>query len=183
MKFIYDEEKAIGDKQLIDEETPEQNRRAKIYNVILATILSLLAIVASVLAWNCGEYILGKARPLIGYDRVVMMMGVCLVVGIFVALYIFKKDVVMTAEERYPVNVGFLLATKNKKVLNANIVLCNEFLLIGNNYELTLTLEDENHIVTTKKLQLIYFNPQTRTDISETTVDLDNKIICEPFNH
>ena len=185
MKIIYDEAKAIRDKQKIDAETPSKNRKAKINNTILIIAL-LLGVSLVAFCLNYGRNYLKSITPDNGAHEfldILYWVGMLLVWVLATLKFTDVIDYVQTAKERYPENVDYYLATKDKTVLNASATLTNEDSFFGDNYALILTLEDANHVVSKECVSLTFFRTQTITNIEEVSVYLDEKVIHIPYNH
>lgn len=185
MTIIYNEDKAIRDKQRIDAEAPRQNRRAKLRNGVLLIVLIVLATAVVAGAWfglhRCEMEVQGKVSIFI------LLIIVVAVVGLNIWSRNFEP--MRTAAERYPANVWFYLATKDKRILKQlldgkNISdiepkICASFL---SNFIIKLTLENKDHVVTTKEIRLPIWPTQFRTDITVPIVDLDKEIVMIPYN-
>lgn len=177
MQIIYNQENAIQTKQKIDTETPEMNRKAKAKNRILAIVTIALAAVfvfcifagfryLSTLDWGTTKHILIGFAAMIG--------GIFFGWGVYV-YYSNNTYKIMPAEDYYTSAILYHHAVENKKVLKIETY--------GDPvYKIRLFLEDENHIVSEKELQLFSFTNAMRTDISETIIDLDKRIVYTPYN-
>ena len=187
MKFIYDEQKAIQEKQRIDEETPELNRKAKADNRLLAYICAVGAVVLlNGLGYWLRPYAI-ETRRLLGGVGVGITLGVnCALMagalGLALLAYRGRKKPVLTSEERYPSNVQYYVATKNKTILDVSPLRIGKEGGVVVAYCVTLALEDENHIVSKNLIEFSSFRTQERTDLDETIVDLDAKIIHIPYD-
>lgn len=175
MKIVYDKEKAIQEKQRIDAETPERNHKAKTRNRIL-TILTILLVAAFVIGtggvtWYISTLHLGIGGQIV-YGFFAMVAAGIVAVGLYL-FYCDHLNVIMPAEDYYTPAIQYHYAVENKKILNIKT--------LGNPpWKLTLVLEDENHIVTEKEINL-HFAHKVRTDISETIIDMDNRIVYTPY--
>lgn len=175
MKIIYDATKAEQEKLRLDTEIPERNRKYKARNRIIAVVTIVLAI-ALVFGSGAGmRYIstldLGVWHFVIGFAA--------LLIAVFagVGLYLFYRDnidIIMPAEDYYTPAIQYHCAVENKKILNIKT--------LGNPpWKLYLVLEDEDHVVTEKEINL-HFSHKLRTDISETRIDLDERVVYTPYN-
>lgn len=170
MKIIYDEAKAEQAKCRYDAKIPEQNRRYKKANIIRTVVFALCELVVLclvVLSWSTLYRLMSAAGLLL-----------CIVAGLICAgfvyvIYISSTDVIMPVEDYYSPAVKYYCATKDKKLLKTKTM--------GNPpWQLTLVLEDENHIVTEATINL-HFPKKTRADISEIIIDMNEQIVYIPY--
>jgi hypothetical protein len=168
VKIIYDRTEAIKEKQKQDIQMPKENRSIKIHNAIVFTIAAM--IIAG------GAYLFFVLFP----DKIPEFSAIdCIFIFVMFALICFAVAAVCWEEEWhkdewYSENVHYYLVTEGKKVLDHEL----KSRWLG--YQLWVTFEDENHVVDRAILPR-QLDAITKTDISETTVDLKNHIVYYPY--
>ena len=186
MKFIYDEAEAIRKKQEIDAETPIKNRQAKIHTASLATAL-LLGVAAAffgIFCWHkhCKTF----PEVLSGEVSRLLLTGMrafcdCAAIGVAIIIYLNNCKFVLSAKQRYPASVIYHITTRNKNILKSTIEKTNSTPILGDDYIVNLTLEGENHVVTEESVILAFFRTQTRTNLDEVSIDLDEETVSIPY--
>lgn len=175
MQIIYDKEKAIVTKQKIDSDTPEVNRQAEKHNhirlfacVIVYFIFFFVLLHISDL--YCKYFDAIKIVQIVG----IFTCGMLMLIGAIIAGNVYNNicEPICTAAQRYPLPVRYHLATQENTVVRC------EFTEAKNKIE--LTLEDASHRTKQEKLFLLAFHSETRTDIKEIIINLDEKTIYKP---
>ena len=174
MKIIYNAERAMQHKKEIDAEVAQENKDRRKSNRIKITIGILLTL-AYIILCSVGAVWLW---PFVDGDRAMF-------VGCIVLLYTFLTGVTWyvtresldwyldddSLKHRYTPDIKYFLATKGKRILKQDFARDREGIL--------LTLEDENHFVTTDTIWV--FNKKINTSVSEVTFDLEHSIVLIPY--
>ena len=171
MKIIYDEQKAILEKQQRDIEVPIINRKAKIYNTILA-IITIIVIACIGTGW---WYILERSACASDTWVFAIPLGIVTVIIGSIAVRLSKNTIWDC--EKYSANTKYYILKGNKKVIDHRLRYDR-----NGEYCLWLVLEDENHFVTERLLWPDTFIEQQQTNLTETTVDLENCIVYKPYS-
>jgi hypothetical protein len=158
-------------------EMPIINKKNRAFNIRLAIIL-LLAIAAPI---NLGAWWLvgpgGFASDVMEHPVNICYLAVALLISLtFVfAIYADKSKLVLTENEWYSANAKFYKLTHM-----CNILKIEPKRDTDDEVYLVLTLEDE-HIVHTKYMYTPTVTLQTRTDITEPTLDLTKGALYIPY--
>lgn len=172
MKIIYDEDKAILEKQQKDSEVPERNKRARTHNVIVV-LATIAVLVGLFFGW---KYIHANSSFSDNTGAFIWPLSAAAVICIWLAHFAMKE--VVPDYMRYSANTQYYLLKGDKKVLDHSLSYNNR----AGGYELCLDLEDENHIVTRVVLWPFCLKSERRTDIGEIVVDLEKEIVYQPYN-
>lgn len=176
MKIIYNQEKAVQEKLRIDAEIPEKNSNMKAKNRIITIVTIALAATFIICTFAEFWYLYTLDLGVI-WDILLGFAAIIITVFVGCCLYFFYINhiaVVMPVEDYYTPAIQYHYAAENKKILNIKT--------LGNPpWQITLVLEDKDHIVTEKKINL-HFAHKHRSDISETIIDLDKQIVYTPYN-
>lgn len=184
MKIVYDEAKAITEKQKIDTETPVINSQAEKRNAIMIIgmlLASLAAIFGLVCAHNHIMELLSREGILWDALFALYVISYIMLPCIALAIYLVNREEIMPAKEHYSASINYHLATQNKSILKSTITKNSSDPFFGDYYTIVLTLEDINHVVTTSEIQLHSFKTGIRTDIHEIIVNLDGKTVSIPY--
>lgn len=168
MQIIYNQENAILEKQQRDIEVPLINRNVIIYNTILA-VITLVVITCIWIGW---WHICKRSNFSIWPFAFIGAIVTVICSGIAIKC---SKDTIWD-HEKYSANTKYYILKGNKKVLAHRLQYAR-----NGEYSLWITLEDENHVVTERLLWLDTFKEQQQTNLTETTVDLENRIIFKPY--
>lgn len=182
MKIIYDKEKAIQAIKDINTQTPERNSRIEKSNRRLKCLCIILCIIAMVIVAAGAvaaptifpDFIKGYGEGFF-YNLLVCILLVSLPL-IANDIYWHNYEPLLDAEAYYSANAAFHNILQHYRVLKADGC-SGDFL----SYRIDLTLENAEHEVSHKRLNLIHVKEVERTDISETTIDLDTCTIFEPY--
>lgn len=180
MNVIYDQNAAFQKKIELDDARPQENRKARIHNalwaiptislVVLITILWVVAAVAS-------KWFIDDMEVL-----VFTSLGLAGVLGFFawgVLLCIWEPT--YEPGENYTALVRYYLVTAGKTVLDHELISCQDsFWNDKKTYHLKVILENEDHTVSERELPYSFYI-RTRTDVTETTVDLENRVVYTPY--
>lgn len=178
MKVIYNEQSAILRKNKIDADLPEENRKARIHNaiwtiptVLVGALITFLWIWSSIgSSWFDIEMILVSGLAVFGF---VALMGW--------AVLSCNWEPTCESGEYYSALVLYYQATVGKNVLDHELISCQDDFWNKKAYKLKVILENEDHVVSAHKLP-VKFSIQTRTDVSEITVDLEKGVVYEPYS-
>lgn len=170
IKIIYDEQKAILEKEQKDAELPEKNKRAKIHNGIVTAVASI-TLAAMTIGWAFVRKVqFSSVDDILGF---VVPLAIVYLMGIALAKVIMKE--VVPDDKRYSANVQYYLLTQNKKVIDHSIEDAPEGCV------LVVTLEDQDHNTTQENLRPYYLKSETRAKLSEIVVDLVKGIVYKPY--
>lgn len=173
----YDIEAGKQEIERQQREMPIINKKNRAFNIRLAIIL-LLAIVAPM---NLGAWWLvgpgGFVSDVMEHPINICYLTVALLVSAMFAFAIYadKSELVLTENEWYSANAKFCKLTHM-----CNILKIEPKRDTDDEVYLVLTLEDE-HIVHTKYMFTPTVTLQTRTDITEPTLDLINGKLYMPY--
>lgn len=179
MKILYDEKAAVQERAEKEVSIPKQRRHAHINNTIIGAFALLVGIgVFFALNWvsmNIFEW--GSAFE----DAIT-----CLGLG-FVSLMAAWGFVCFLEENTpfewepapewpyYSANVAYCELIQGKNVLK------HEIKTDDGEYVLPVIMEDDKHVVFSRTLWGNKLTKKLRTDITETTVDLMEGVIYEPY--
>lgn len=175
-KIIYDEEKAVQEKVRIDAEIPEKNSNMKAKNRII-TIVTIALAATFIICTFAGFWYLSTLDLGVTWDILLGFAAMIITVFVGCGLYFFYSNntyEIMPANDYYTPAIQYHNATENNKILNIET--------LGNPpWQITLVLEDKDHVVTKEKINL-NFAHKLRTDINETIINLDERTIYTPYN-
>lgn len=183
MKIIFDEEKAIHEKTEKDTEIPVKNKSQKVSNKIVIVVIVAIMIGAFFGIEHLWENATEGTLVEMGYFAA--GVGACFAGMAFFTLSdeMGWFETIMEPHELYSANLNYYLMTRDKKVLNSQLLLTeSNGSFLGDSYTLTLTLEDHEHTVTEKKLYLPFFLTKTKTNISETIIVLNELVVYQPYS-
>ena len=180
MKIIYDDEKAAALKAEIDTETTKWNEEVLVYNRSRCVIAILCFIAVTMIAGSLAAWLFRSEEKVFPYVWCGQLVCVAIISILGAKIFLRKYPISeMAAERQYPASVKFHVATTGKTILDGQWTRHNIGCL-GDYYSLALTLEDEAHFVTTTEIFLWGFKTQTRTDITEIVVNLDEETVDIP---
>lgn len=177
MKIIYDEAKAIQEKEKNDISIPKKDRRRTINNTIF--VIVVLAVLVGV--FFGARFLIENAYETFPSEMsfwiaIFAALGVCFFFVVFLSeVCLFGWEPPLDPCEWYSANVRYYLAAKDKTVLG------HKLHLQGEKYILELTLEDKNHIVSKTRIWQRPLKVKIRTDVSETIVDLEKDVVYMPY--
>lgn len=171
--IIYDKDAAIAEVARVNVEQPIQNKQNKTFNTWFAIILSCIPVSSGILSvW------LFVHQKLLGLQHPVLMCGILLTIAAFVAHSFYeeyKRDVLPTYQW-YSANAEYW------RVTDGSTILKHDLIPEGNEqYTLHMEMEDESHVVFDDFVLFPQLQGETRTDITEVTVDLIKGKVYFPY--
>lgn len=178
MKIIYDADKALRCKQEIEAEIDHENSCATKHNSLLTTFtLCMYGIICAIVFG--GSWLLYSVwlKPLDDVELFMYVLGLLLIAAVlicFVWLYDYNhQKPLLDYKSRYTIQIKYYLAVEGKNILEQSVQTVNKQTI------LSISLEDENHLVSQAKIYGL--EQKVSTAVTEETVDLEKGLYLIPY--
>lgn len=170
MKIIFDKDRAEKKYIILKKISKVCDFIIKICRIFAVSYIVLIAM---------GFFLLEHLNPYITKTLILVTLGVGFVLILFCVVFLLA--IVLELIYDQSCSMQYYISYKDKKVLDYEVFTTSNLIFA----EVSVVYEDEDNVVRKEKLTNIFktfsFKCILKTDISETTIDLDKRIVYIPY--